>query len=165
VSKRTIIVAAIVLVAGGAAVAVFGAPKRREHPHPAGSSSHGSGIDHQMSAMLAMYHAPEGATSCESAYNAFKYSQDWAAEKDVAPVVEWLAPRDEFLAKCAGLSPQVQQCMVPRYLSEHRSKECGGQKPPDDVFRSMVVLKGRGEPGSRGGAPQDPDEPPPLATP
>lgn len=114
-----------------------------------------------MGAVVALYHAPEGSSPCESAYNAFKASQDVAAQKSLTPVVIKLAPRDQFLATCSGLSPATQQCMVPLYLAEHR-EACQKAKPAQDVLDSIVQMKHAAEPGSQ--SEQEPAEPPPVAS-
>ncbi len=164
-NRRLIAAATLVLVAG-VAVVVFGSARRRDsdHPAPATSSEHGSGIDHAMGAVVALYHAPDGGTPCETAYNAFKASQDLATQKNLTPVVLKLAPRDQFLATCGGLPPATQQCMVPLYLAEHRP-ECVKAKPPQDVLDSLVQMKHQAEPGSPAAEQQGQSEPPPVASP
>ena len=151
-NKKRIAAATLVLVIG-VAVVVLGATRRREHIPVASAalsaSGHGAGIDHAMSAVVALYHAPQGATPCETAYNAFKNSQDVAGKENVTPVVFKLAPRDQFIATCSGLGPESQKCMVPIYLAEHRP-ECKPAKPAQDVLDSMVQLKHAAEPGSQG---------------
>jgi hypothetical protein len=141
-NKRLAAVAAVVLV-GAVAVAVFGSRKRAaSHPATMSSaeSSHGVGMDRAMSAALAMYDASPGATPCETAYNAFQASVEYARTNGATPIVQTLAPRDEFLAKCGAQPPAVQQCLVPTYLAHNRD-ECEKVKPPADVVASMVVLK------------------------
>jgi len=162
VNKRLIAAATLVLVAG-VAVVVFGSVRRRTHPAPpaASTSGHGAGIDHAMGAVVALYHAPEGSTSCESAYNAFKASLDLSTEKQITPVVTKLAPRDQFLATCGSLPPATQQCLVPLYLAEHRA-DCQKAKPPQDVLDSLVQMKHAPEPGSQSEQ-QEPPEPAPVA--
>ena len=161
-NRRLVVAAATLVLVAGVAVVVFGSTRNRvEHAAPAPSSTHGAGIDHAMGAVVALYHAPQGATPCETAYNAFKASQDLAAQKNLTPVVLKLAPRDQFLATCGGLPPPAQQCLVPLYLSEHRS-ECQKVKPPQDVLDSLVQLKRATEPGSQSES-QEPSEPPPVA--
>lgn len=146
----------------GVAVVVFGSTKRREpHPAAATSSGHGAGIDHAMGAVVALYHAPEGSTPCETAYNAFKASQDMATQKNLTPVVLKLVPRDQFLATCNRLPPPTQQCMVPLYLAEHRP-ECAKVKPPQDGLDSLVQLKHAAEPGLPVEEQQEMSEPPPV---
>ncbi|HTQ45300.1 MAG TPA: hypothetical protein VMI75_21225 [Polyangiaceae bacterium] len=161
-NRRLIAAATLVLVAG-VAVVVFGSVNRRTHPAPpvASISEHGAGMDHAMGAFVALYHAPEGSTPCESAYNAFKYSLDVSTQKQLTPVVLKLAPRDQFLATCGSLPAPTQQCLVPLYLSEHRDA-CQKAKPPQDVLDSLVQMKHAAEPGSQGES-QEPPEPPPVA--
>jgi hypothetical protein len=75
----------------------------------------------------------------------FQASVDYARTHGATPIVQTLAPRDEFLAKCGAQPPAVQQCLVPAYLARHRD-ECEKVKPPADVVASMVVLKQTMEP-------------------
>lgn len=159
-NRKLVVIATVVLVCG-AGVAVFGSVQRRTHPAPTPSSTHGNGIDHAMSAVLALYKAPEGNTPCESAYLAFKSSQDVAEQQHVTPVVLRLAPHDEFIAKCTAQPPLTQQCFVPKYLAEHRP-ECQKAKPPDDVLASLVGMKHVGEPGAP--PEEDPAEPAPVGS-
>ena len=161
-NRRLVAAATLVLVAG-VAVIVFGTVRGRTHPAPpvASISAHGAGMDHAMGAVNALYHAPEGSTPCESAYNAFKYSLDVSAQKQLTPVVLKLAPRDQFLATCGSLPAPTQQCLVPAYLSEHR-EACQKAKPQQDVLDSLVQLKHAMEPGSQSEM-QEPSEPPPVA--
>lgn len=151
--NKTRIAAATLVLVIGVAVVVFGATRKRGGGHTASPDNsavgHGAGIDHAMSAVVALYHAPEGATPCESAYNAFKASQDVSTTQNATAVVTKLAPRDQFLATCGGLPPLSQKCMVPLYLAEHRP-ECKPAKPAQDVLDSMVQMKHAAEPGSPG---------------
>ncbi len=120
------------------------APPPPAPPAPGQESAHGAGIDHAMAAVLAMQNAPEGATPCETAYNAFKASKDVSDTQDVKAVVLRLAPRDEFLTRCADLPPQTQQCLAPRYMWQHRA-ECRGASPAANLS-GMVELLRRTEP-------------------
>lgn len=158
--NRKLVVIATAVLAAGIGVVVFGSVQRRSRAAPAGPTQHGNGIDHAMSAVLALYKAPAGSTPCESAYKAFTFSQDFAAKQSVTPVVLKLAPHDDFMAKCGALPPLTQQCMVPLYLAEHRV-ECQKAKPSDDVLAGMVVMKHAAEPGSQA-AEQEPAEPAPI---
>jgi hypothetical protein len=159
VNRRLVAAATLVLVAG-VAVVVFGATRRRAHdPPPAASTGHGAAMDQAMGAVVALYHAPEGATPCETAYNAFKASLDLSTLKQLTPVVLKLAPRDQFLATCSTLPPASQQCLVPMHFSEHRT-ECAKAKPPQDVLDSLVQLKHQAAPGSPAAEQQERQEPP-----
>jgi hypothetical protein len=121
------------------------APPTAAPPVPGQESEHGAGIDHAMAAVLAMQNAPEGATPCETAYNAFKASKDVSDTRDVKAVVLRLAPRDEFLTRCADLPPQTQLCLAPRYMWQHRT-ECRGASPAAANLSGMVELLRRTDP-------------------
>jgi len=105
-------------------------------PPPSKPSGHGAGIDHEFASYQALFSAPEGATPCESAYNAFQNSIDVATQQRVKPVVISLAPHDEFITHCAALPSSVQVCLPPRYRRNHGA-ECARAKPPADVLREI----------------------------
>lgn len=130
-------VVAVGIVAVCSAVVLL--PRARRKALPSGPSPHGAGIDRAMGAALALYQAPEGATPCESAYNAFKNSIDVSTQQQLKAVVLRLPPRDEFLARCATLPSAVQQCLVPQYGAAHRT-ECDKSKLPDDVIGGPSAL-------------------------
>ncbi len=118
--------AAALAIVGGAAFLVF----RRPQPAPVVDGhvtlrkvGHAEGIDQNMASILALLKAPEGATPCETAFNAYQHSLDVAKEQRVKSAVIRLAPRDEFLATCGALPADVQQCMVPRYDVDHK-RDC-----------------------------------------
>jgi hypothetical protein len=114
-------------------------------PTPGQESEHGAGIDHAMAAVLAMQNAPVGATPCETAYNAFKASKDVSDTQDVKAVVLRLAPRDQFLTRCADLPPQTQLCLAPHYMWQHQA-DCRGASPAAANLSGMVELLRRAEP-------------------
>lgn len=147
--NRKLLVAAAVVVVAAAAAASYFAYARREPPHPrlvgSGPSEHAAGMDVAMGAFRAPYEAPDGATPCETAYIAFKASQDYATEHHVQPVILWLAPRQEFLDRCAALPGATQVCMAPRYLIKHRD-ECDKAKPTPEVAATLVKVTGTGIP-------------------
>ncbi|HEY1692821.1 MAG TPA: hypothetical protein VGG39_11705 [Polyangiaceae bacterium] len=153
--NRRLVVIGTVVLACGVGIAVFGSVRRRAPVQPAATSTHGNGIDHAMSAVLALYSAPTGKTPCESAFNAFKASEDYAAKEHVTAVVISLTPHDDFIARCTAQPPLTQQCIVPLYLSQHRD-ECAKVKPSQQVLDSLAILKHPTEPGE-----SNPDEPPP----
>jgi hypothetical protein len=161
--NRKLVVIGTVVLACGVGIAVFGPVQRRLHPAPSPTTTHGNGIDHSMSAVLALYKAPPGATPCESAYNAFQASQDYAAQHSVTAVVLRLAPHDEFIARCTAQPTSTQQCLVPLYLSEHR-EECRKARPPDDVLDALVQVKHPSEPGSPQGSEPGEPEPAPVGS-
>ncbi len=128
------------------------------HPPPPPSAGHAAEIDRSMGSILALYRAPEGGTLCETAYNAFEASRDYAARENTTAAVLRLAPRDEFLRRCDALPPASQRCMVPLYMTQHKD-ECQQVKPADDVFAAMVELKPRVT-GPPPVPPPSPSEPP-----
>jgi hypothetical protein len=147
VNRARLLVAALIL---GAAVFLVLRRRHADSPPPTASpvasqeSAHGAGIDQAMAAVLAMQNAPDGATPCETAYNAFKASKDVSDKQGVKAVVLSLAPRDEFLARCAGLPPDTQACLAPRYMWKHRA-DCQ-RADPGTKLSGMVELLRRTEP-------------------
>jgi hypothetical protein len=147
VNRARLLVAALIL---GAAVFLVLRSHRADSPPiappPVASqeSAHGTGIDRSMAAVLALQNAPDGATPCETAYNAFKASKDVSDTQGVKAVVLSLAPRDQFLAQCSGLPPATQACLAPRYMRLHRA-ECQRADPGVNLS-GMVELLRRTEP-------------------
>jgi hypothetical protein len=162
--NRKLVAIGTAVLACGIGVAVFGSVHGRAPVRPAPTSTHGNGIDHSMSAVLALYKAPTAATPCETAYNAFKASQDYAAQEHVTAIVLRLAPHDDFIARCTAEPPLTQQCIVPLYLSQHRP-ECAKAKPSQDVLDALVLMKHPTEPGEPNpDEPQEPTEPAPIGS-
>src|SRR4051812_45112426 len=121
-TKKTLAALAAAVVAA-AAIYAFRSTRPAAAPipsMPSSTSDHGADIDNSMAAFRAMFHAPAGATACETAYNAFKASDDVAKAENVKAVVVWLAPRDEFLTKCSALSPEAQRCLAPAYKMKNQ---------------------------------------------
>jgi hypothetical protein len=138
------------LVAVGGVVAGWYVYQRQAPapPRPAPqASAHGSGIDHAMASANAIYDAPEGKTACESAYLAFQAAIEAAKRESVKPIVLKTAPREEFLTKCAALPPLTQQCLVPKYLRDHRP-ECLPAKPAPEVLKALVELQQAEQPSA-----------------
>jgi hypothetical protein len=153
IGTKTKLLLAALIVGGAAFLVLRRSTPLAVRPLSQQESVHGAGIDHAMAAVLAMQRAPEGSTPCESAYNAFKASKDVSDSQDVKAVVQKLAPRDEFLAKCAALPPGAQACLVPRYSSRHKD-ECEGARASPDTLRPFLELLQRTPP-----VPED-DSPP-----
>jgi hypothetical protein len=147
VNRARLLVAALIL---GAAVFLVlrrhraDLPPLATPPVTSRESAHAAGIDRSMAAVLALQNAPDGATPCETAYNAFKASKDVSDTQGVKAVVLSLAPRDEFLARCAGLPPDTQACLTPRYMWKHRA-DCQ-RADPGAKLSGMVELLRRTEP-------------------
>ena len=146
--RNLFIVAAVALAAaGGAAAYVLLAHRAPAHPPlvDGGPSEHANEMDQAMGAVVAQYEAPDGGTPCETAFLAFKASQDYVDEHHTKAVVLWLAQRQDFLDKCASLPPVTQLCMGPRYLAAHRT-ECDKAKPAPDAAAAMVKLLASNDP-------------------
>jgi hypothetical protein len=117
--KRAVLAAIVVLLGGGAIVFAFERQRARERAGP-----QPEGVDYRMAPLAAAYDAPDGATPCETAYNAFRAMDDVAKQRGVGGV-PWgtLPDRATFLARCDRLTPQEQECAQPRYQARHH-KEC-----------------------------------------
>jgi hypothetical protein len=137
--KKILLVAAglCLLAGGGVAVWLLRRPAAPQHP-PRDRSAHGTGIDRSMIAVLALYRASDGKTPCESAYIAFKNSQDIAEMYQAKEVILELAPKDQFMEKCQQLTPAEQQCVWPRYRLAHRD-ECKTIRPGPEKLKPMVT--------------------------
>lgn len=135
---KKVAAAGVVVLAGG--VIAFGFV-RKQHAHTEATahpeSQHGNGMDNAMAAARAMYAAPAGSTPCETAYIAFKASEDVADQTGAKAVVLKLAPHDDFIRLCNALPPAAQTCMPPAYLVKHHD-ECEKVKPQRDAIKPMV---------------------------
>ena len=103
-------------------------------------SPHGQEIDNAHASQLAMYKAPEGATPCESALNAFVAEADAARSLGRPSIFSFVAERDAFLASCNALGPVVQACLAPRYAARHRA-ECETAMPANAELAKLFVLR------------------------
>lgn len=111
-----------------------------ERAPPRGESEHGKEMDDAFASVLAMYDAPEGATPCETALNAFE-AEAAAAEKLGRPsYFSYVASRDVFLAGCRALTPEAQPCLAPRYQARHRDA-CGSALPPEGELAHLFVVR------------------------
>ena len=85
-------------------------------PHYALNVDHHSAkdMDRRSAPLLAQLRAPQAGTHCETAYNGF--AAGYAANPR-----EMMAPpaRDVFLERCSHLTVQEQQCLWPRYATQH----------------------------------------------
>lgn len=143
---------AAVLAASAAAVAVFLAtrsdPRPEVPPAPLGPSPHGAAMDEAFASVVSMYHAPEGATPCESAYNAFAAEAEAARSLGRESHFAFVADRVAFLAGCEALAPEARPCLVPRYRVRHRGA-CEQALPPVEALSHLFVAR------------EEPDEAPP----
>jgi len=113
-------IAVVVLFAG--AVGLYLVTRRPPPPAPP-QDEHRDSLAGMQAAYKAMMDAPEGATLCESAWNAFDALQRKRAELGVAPMTEKQGDRDSFLAVCKDFSEAEQRCLVPKYRAAH-GPEC-----------------------------------------
>jgi hypothetical protein len=125
---RARIVAVVVIVGAALAFVVW------QHRRAGGAGSNEPGnkaIDYGLAPLLSAYHAPEGATPCETAYNALD-ALDRASRQRGAPT-PWttLPDRATFLQRCGALPPLDQQCLQPRYAAAHHD-------PCDARVRALV---------------------------
>lgn len=107
---------AVLVVAAAVAVVLL---RSRHAQAPTTASPHGAGIDFRMAPLEAAMHAPDGSTPCESAYNSLAALDAKAREQGQRTPWKRLADRDAFLARCAELPAQDQQCLAARYQAHH----------------------------------------------
>jgi hypothetical protein len=117
--KRALAAAAVVVVAGGIVVYAFA----RRQPQGAASSGaaqgEAEGVNFRLAPVNAAYQASEGATPCETAYNAFRAMEDVAKGRGSSLPFGALPPKETFVARCAKLPEQEQLCFQPRYQAQH----------------------------------------------
>jgi hypothetical protein len=123
-----------------AAVAVLGCKKSEPQAKPDRVSPHGKEIDSAHAPQIAMFKAPEGATPCESALNAFNAEVEAARTSGSKSIFTFVADRDTFLAGCKALAPEVQACLVPHYAARHRD-DCNAALPPNAQLANLFVLR------------------------
>lgn len=109
------------------------APPRKLDPH---ADDHAKEVDNGLSPLLAMADSPEASTPCETSYNSIIAGQNAAKVSGDGPLFVYIAPHDDFLARCEKLPKEVQWCMTPRYSAKHR-EDCAHLRPPDGVLDAM----------------------------
>ena len=107
-------------------------------------SPHGQEIDQAHAPQIAMFKAPEGATSCESALNAFVAEAAAARTLGRPSMFSFVADRDAFLAGCNALGSETQACLIPRYAARHR-EGCETALPTNDKLAHLFVLREESE--------------------
>jgi len=115
--KKGLVVLGVLVVAGAAAVYFFYFAPRMQQK--AEREEHRQAIEHELAPMTAMMKAPDGATPCETAFNAFSAYDTTAKAQGAARPWAELPDRTGFLARCGGLSQPEQQCLQPRYQAQH----------------------------------------------
>jgi hypothetical protein len=110
-----------VLIALALVGAILGARWRRLHGAGGvvAASTGVAGADYAPLPVDAVFDAPLGATPCETAYNAVHAIDEAARAGNKATPWTSLPDRATFLARCAALPPDEQQCYQPRYAAEN----------------------------------------------
>ncbi len=117
-------------------------PRPAQPPTPAQPQepSHAAEIDNSYATVLAMYNAPEGATPCESAYNAVAAEQDAAKKLQRESIFKFVAPKDEFFKLCQTFPTASQQCLAPHYEARNR-EVCSTAKPSTEQLKPLYVIR------------------------
>jgi hypothetical protein len=141
--KKTLaIVASIAIVAAVIVVVMVRKQDGPHHHHAAANTSdvEAAGIDQTDSSvsLMAMLNAPDQATPCLTAYAAIDAERAAMKLHNGTSMFTWIAPKDEFVARCQELSPALQQCMAPRYRRDH-ADDCSKARPTPDVLKKLYV--------------------------
>jgi len=101
--------------------AILGARWRRVHAAggPVASGAAPAGVDFAQKPVAAVFEAPEGATPCETAYNAVRAIDEASRARNNSTPWTSLPDRDTFIARCTALPVQEQQCYQPRYAAQN----------------------------------------------
>ncbi len=110
-----------VLVVLATVGAILGLRWRRVHAAAgvSAASTGAAGVDYALLPVSGAFDAPQGATACETAYNAVRAIDEASRARGSHTPWSSLPDRDTFLARCAALPPQEQQCYQPRYAAEN----------------------------------------------
>lgn len=105
-----LVLPAVLVLAGGC--------KRKAAPTPAGG--HAEPHDDRVAPMTAAFEAKEGATQCESAWNALVALDQASVKAGMPPPWEKLPARATFEETCNRLSAEQQWCFVPKHQADHK---------------------------------------------
>ncbi|MEO8841096.1 MAG: hypothetical protein ABI591_33620 [Kofleriaceae bacterium] len=137
-----IIIASLAIVAAVIIVVVVRKNDGPHHHHDTAKTSNveAAGIDQTDTSvsMMAMLNAPEQATPCLTAYGAIEAEGAAMKLHDGKSLFKWVAPKDEFIARCEELPVVQQQCMAPRYRRDH-ADDCSKGRPMPDVLKKLYV--------------------------
>jgi len=132
--NRTLLLAGGALALAGGAIALWVVRGRSDGP----GHERTEPKQHQvLPTVKAMLDAPDGETPCESAYVAAAAEQERARSIGKDSMFSWVAPRDQFIARCSALTAQQQRCMVPTYLMANRD-QCERVRPEAAVLDGIV---------------------------
>jgi hypothetical protein len=141
--KKTLAIVASIAIVGAVIIVVVVRKKDGPHHHhdtTNTSTVEAAGIDQADSSvsMMAMLNAPDQATPCLTAYGAIEAERAAIKLHNGTSMFTWVAPKDEFVARCLELSPALQQCMAPRYRRDH-ADDCSKARPMPDVLKKLYV--------------------------
>lgn len=140
--KLLAMVAGLVIVAAVIVVVVVRKNAGPHHHHDSAKTSNveAAGIDQTDTAvsMMAMLNVPDQATPCLTAYAALEAERSTMKLHDGKSMFTWVAPKDEFVARCEELPSAQQQCMAPRYRRDH-ADACSKARPLPDVLKKLYV--------------------------
>lgn len=141
-NKPLAIVAGLAIVAAVVVVLVVRKNDGPHHHHDSAKTSNveAAGIDQTDTSvsMMAMLNAPDQATPCLTAYAALDAERAAMKLHDGKSMFTWVAPKDEFVARCSELPAAQQQCMAPRYRRDH-ADDCSKARPMPDVLKQLYV--------------------------
>lgn len=146
------VVVALVLATVVAAVWFTQRKKTVTPPHATESMSNNEVYAGMASVYQAVMNVPEGATTCETAWNAYEAMEKALAGAGQPSSVEKHPDKQTFLDVCGGFNGIEQQCLVPRFKSNNMDRcMAEGQlvwSEPDALKRkNLVTIFGRRTPG------------------
>ena len=119
-TTRGRVVAGIIAAAVVSVVAYFMFSTRSSSPR--GEDPHRAALDKSGDAYAAMMSAPEGATPCETSYNALDAFQRKVDELHLPPRFASFPDRAAFVAVCTRLSDAEQKCLLPKYQMKNQQQ-------------------------------------------
>jgi hypothetical protein len=113
------------LIAGAGALTVvalvaFVVLRERKTWKSPAHDSHAAGVDYRLAPLVEMGEAPEGATPCETVWNAYKAFDDSAKVQSAKTPYGVLPDKNTLMARCSALPEQEQKCLEPRYFAKNR---------------------------------------------
>lgn len=141
-NKKLALLAGVVVLVGTIVIVWAkrgGSSPRHANTDTSTKSVHATSFDQTDTSvsLMTMLSAPDGATPCETAYNALAAEQQATRVRGGKSMFKWVAPKEEFLARCKELPEKSQQCMGPRYRREH--DDCTLARPPDAVLHKLFI--------------------------
>lgn len=146
------VVVGVVLVTVVAAVWFTQRKKHAPPTEPAESMSNNEVYAGMASVYQAVMNAPEGATTCETGWNAYEAMEKALAGAGQPSSVEKHPDKKTYLEVCEGFTGIEQQCLVPRFKNNNLDRcQSEGQlvwSEADALKRkNLVTIFGRRTPG------------------